>query len=1218
MLNNQLSSSQINETLLNAMKTIAQKEVQNLEFDVTEKYVILRKDKDSQGKTCYIIEANGSEWEVYASNNEEYHLNDIVLVNIPKNILTEKKYIIGLAEQSSSKCYLPNSNFIPIVTLKDEVPNLLNGYETGFLSFEAKSYPEQFLLCDTIYLKFDIKTTKDILENYQFSIILDYGEKHRQQEYTFTNNLFTGNIYSRYYSTQDISFNNILNFDKIQNIALKIAVESSNPKELLEYIKLRNLEFSIGKTAAPQDTGLSIVSVKNSLSYNLDENDFTRKLGLIWYNRNKEGDFIGFDTGMKIPLDENKNPIWDAVIANEYEYTQEKNDWNKKKQLYDLEYCPYDLQGLQYVQDIGDAETIFYNIINIISTAGTCMYNYISTLTNIYNKMLQVANIDKITDSSDKNLVNIIYSNLLSSWSEFQSQLITKKDKFFNIVQTAKEDYSIWSNYIGKMFLNVRKMQELEQNLDIKKLQLKELIQHNQELNFSNIIEYIYNELQQLEQYYQQEYGYIYADFDNFNQAFLNYENGLISAGAMSETDIQKLEKLKIQISDLIKEIQNIIKVEKIDKIYQIFMDNNYKSYLNQKLIPPSYWNNSTYLNTANYGEIIGKYYNDYYYQYQYYINNQSFIDEQERLLNSLVTKENAFNPVFIYSKQEQEDRDKDGKPDDTIAIYWYQENIDQNEEDLLLQESGWDLISTNDFQNYLPTYRISGNYAYLNKATPFNNMIDITLPDNVATTTVKVLLYYNHQQVGNASLTFVNEQYEDIGFKNSLLDIEYDTEGHSISNNEGFSINVTCYDKENALETVEPVQVLISEKRNPTVKKFPTLLIQKQGVFNHTRCYALNKDIVSPQKLIIDNYKSEKYFIPYGVISFSLYSNEKDISTSYLPLSWSPNSKELSLRGAKMISVKNDGSIEYDKYNINSDIPLAYSLIGEKNIKITNCVVEYLDNKLKISNGRTKIKKADGTIEEIVGDALTVYQQSDGQYILNINNDSNQIRTCLKNFRPYLKISGTFGEQNENDFIFYQSLFILHESYNYNTFKFNDETSIPPTPTFTFIDPREEALIKDIAEQTQQGEVGYSFLGAGVIVDKNWAAANKALQHILNNSNQTIIDAYNFYFEVVRVSENIRGVVPDKKWYEERLSQLNNNKEKLTELKTIYVYDRQTESIKSITQSIGSWIADLFRELLNFYNATENDQKNFLSALELRYTDIQAILKLIKEDDKQ
>ena len=40
MLNNQLSSSQINETLLNAMKSIAQKEVQNLEFDVTEKYTI--------------------------------------------------------------------------------------------------------------------------------------------------------------------------------------------------------------------------------------------------------------------------------------------------------------------------------------------------------------------------------------------------------------------------------------------------------------------------------------------------------------------------------------------------------------------------------------------------------------------------------------------------------------------------------------------------------------------------------------------------------------------------------------------------------------------------------------------------------------------------------------------------------------------------------------------------------------------------------------------------------------------------------------------------------------------------------------------------------------------------------------------------------------------------------------------------------------------------
>jgi hypothetical protein len=67
---------------------------------------------------------------------------------------------------------------------------------------------------------------------------------------------------------------------------------------------------------------------------------------------------------------------------------------------------------------------------------------------------------------------------------------------------------------------------------------------------------------------------------------------------------------------DLTQETQNVIKTEKIDKIYQIFADNNYISYLNLELTPPSYWYNSTYINPDNYTEIIGKYYNDYYYQY--------------------------------------------------------------------------------------------------------------------------------------------------------------------------------------------------------------------------------------------------------------------------------------------------------------------------------------------------------------------------------------------------------------------------------------------------------------------------------------------------------------------------------------------------------------------------------------------------------------------------
>jgi hypothetical protein len=58
--------------------------------------------------------------------------------------------------------------------------------------------------------------------------------------------------------------------------------------------------MDIGKTIDTTNTGVEIVCVPNTLTYNDNENDFTRSLGLIWYNRNDEGDFIGFDTGLSV------------------------------------------------------------------------------------------------------------------------------------------------------------------------------------------------------------------------------------------------------------------------------------------------------------------------------------------------------------------------------------------------------------------------------------------------------------------------------------------------------------------------------------------------------------------------------------------------------------------------------------------------------------------------------------------------------------------------------------------------------------------------------------------------------------------------------------------------------------------------------------------------------------------------------------------------------
>lgn len=1175
MLNNQLSSSQINETLLNAMKSIAQKEVQNLEFDVTEKYTILEKTKDKQGEVCYIIEANGSRWEVYSTNKTEYYKNDVVLVNIPKNILTEKKYIIGLANQPIEKYFLPNSNFVPIVKKEIVAPIVQNGYTKGFCIFDRNNYKEQFQICDSIYLKFDIKTLTEIDYDYEFQVHITYLSG-RKDTYYFSNDLFTGNLNDLYYSTQDIIFSDIPNFKDIQTIQLTFnsSIIHQGSSAPFGQIILRNLELAIGKFIALTKTGIDIVSKKSSLTYNNEENDFSRELGIIWYNRNDNGDFIGFDTDLEVPI-VNGQINWKQIIADEYQYTIEKNAFDKKKECYDTEVCPYDIKGLQYIQDIDAGEKILQKITEIFIKKSNFMGEFIEDFETSYNEIItNIASPEKISNSDlNYNIILQIAEDLQDAYKNFKNNCLTWQEGHFGNSQTINNLYFIWSNYIGQLFLNVRHMQELQ--LELSNLELSELkpsVFNNRELNFADIINKI-SSFQNIDDGLYQPLGYFYQFYTTLRQTLENYLSLFQEAINLSEGNKEKLTQHLETLTTLTTTLYNTSMKECYSEI-DLLVKENFNANL-------SYWVNTNLINFSETEQI--PYYNQYYLKYQEYLQQNPKPQDYP-----IIDEDQIFSPEFQFSQ------DIEGQ--DTIALYWYKEDLNNDQEDLLLKEKYWSLISSltidNTYKNYFPTLYQKNNKYYFNKSTPYTNMISVELPSNLPTITFKVILYYNHKLQGEAEITFTNTQYEDIGFENSLLDLDYATDQRSIIDNTNLKVSATIYDNTDAREIVTPQVILFTEKEKKPIT-FPSLIIQRQGVFNLTRSYSCSKGN-NDSEFIINNYSGTK-FIPYGVLAFSAWYDTEMTATSYLPLSWCVGSSEISLQGTKMLMIKKSGEYEFDQYITSKGQSKPYKLIGIPNIKISKCEILYYDAIGNATYGQTNNHN---------GNALKLSQLTSGEYFLSF--DVTKIRDCLKYYRPVLRIDGTFGEENKS-FTFYQSLFILHENYNYMTNKFTDEVEVQPQSSYIFIDPREENLINDIATQTQNGEIGYKFLGAGVVTNERLAAALAEMDRILITGDKSIIEAYEYYFSITKT-------IPEKQWYISIFNNLKTGTVTLDTKETMYVYSLKDGRNKSITQSIGSWLAELFESLQNFYNEHENDLATYKTALSLTYSDIDKLKKLLEE----
>ena len=941
MLNNQLSSSQINETLLNAMKIIAQKEVQNLEFDVTEKYTILEKTKDKNGETCYTINMNNIKREVYPMNNEEYYPDDVVLIQIPKNNILEKKYILGLANSATEKCFLPSSNFIPLLTKEaDEI--IINKTEIRRFSQNKPLTRQVFSNCNAIYVKCDFRVNDPKNLNYEYGIVIKVTYiNNREIEYYLKSDSFIGNNpLVPYYFTQDTLFDNIKNFNNIKNIIVKFYVQNDKYEIAKNQISARNLKVSIGKSITDNDIGLEIVTKPNSLDYNDTQDDFKRELGLIWYNRNSNGDFVGFseqtikdkDNLNKDILIEVPDGKYENIVTDEYDYIEKKKIFNERLNLYNTNTCPFDLIGLDLIHKINTADQIIVNAINAFLKNGENISEIQLDLKEMWNDFVKLISPDIIIkDDEYREASNLpeMFIMVQSEWENFNLDITKQIEQQSSLYQRYNEQYNLWNEFIGTVFYNVHKMQQLDINLDLENLKIKTPTTTNGKLiDLENII----NGLRKKEDVIRHATEVI---FNSFSDTFIPILQGYIDYCK----DFYQLETTETKFNDWINKIKEFMN-ESNNLLWSLISEATFEISTPLKKIREDepfeeFWNSSSFINTEDY-EKNTPYYNFYYNQYKNYrenvINGVSFQPNY-----SLIPEKDQFIPEF----------ELDETTKNKFALYWYEEDLNNNTIDPLLNEDGWSRINNEEYLTFPEIEKpeeVDQRKYYLTKASPYKNMLSVMLPAHLKTKAYKVVLYYNHKFQGSAEITFNNKSYVDIGFENSLIDLEYgktDIRSLPVAANTStkLPLSIICYNEE---KSRNPLEKFFVEHQNSTPKDFPTLQAvslltknketpMKEVNNDATAIYGLGRE---GEKTFVFESQSIKPFVPFGIYRFKLWLDAETTMSAYYPFSWNDNASNLVLSGAKMVSVNKNKKCTFDSWKNNESIPKEYSLTGEDNIR--------------------------------------------------------------------------------------------------------------------------------------------------------------------------------------------------------------------------------------------------------------------------------------------
>lgn len=480
------------ESILQAVEIVVGKCLNDVAFDKTEICTIVSDADKKNGR--YTVTNGSAKYDAFVntSNNAdsipEYKVNDSVRVSVPNGDYSQKKYIEGLNVVDNDAC--PITYVSPLDTVLDMTDNIISGEKIRGLRANDINQSEWCIwsadcsqpdyrklqnnsLYDTIAIKGDFKTllTGYNVNSGSYGLRLDMYFKPtngtdkliKHSAYLDSSDMY-GNPYSfLIYSTQAVKFS-IANIGTIQTISLYfyqknnftyltdegvqkylpvLRAEDPNYSNLL----LKNVYLSFGSDIVNIDDNTVKLYTNEPLEYDRlaeDESANTKGIGLLWYNKNDAGQYLGYSDGIagNVQFRAEDGTLQQAEPYDEIKYLQmsEKDSRLLAQQGKDI---PLDKSGLDLSADIVEAEKLLKKLkTSITQDLYQMLWAFQSRIEGVVN--------DK--DNADNNLATL-FDNLLNSQKGLIA--VTGKD-----LEGNTED--IVSYYLAKLSNARAKMDEAE------------------------------------------------------------------------------------------------------------------------------------------------------------------------------------------------------------------------------------------------------------------------------------------------------------------------------------------------------------------------------------------------------------------------------------------------------------------------------------------------------------------------------------------------------------------------------------------------------------------------------------------------------------------------------------------------------------------------------------------------------------------------------------
>ena len=392
------------ESIFQSVDILINRKLEDLAYDTTVICTIIDSTDSKNGK--YRV-TDGSVSYIAYSDKDSFREGEQVRVNISQGDITQKKFIIGkyVADENASPItYVSplesvvniSGNLMTPILGQREYGILANGIEKKKILWNQRLNPDQFRdlqangIYNTLIVKADFKT---LLYNHNY-VTGTYGLRiellvrpssdslvKMKRTVELTSKEMFGNPYNfAVFSPQAKTFS-VVTAGIIEGIELSLFQNGDFTNEKGQYIKapenmgdnilVKNIELGFGSNLLDVEDNVVRIYSENNLFYKYmphTEDTNRKKIGLVWYNKDENNQYVGFSDG-----------IYDKAY-DEMAYIINSTYDTRLLAQKGREDIPPDELGLKLAANIEEAIPILYRISSMLTQDLCRELNYFKDL----------------------------------------------------------------------------------------------------------------------------------------------------------------------------------------------------------------------------------------------------------------------------------------------------------------------------------------------------------------------------------------------------------------------------------------------------------------------------------------------------------------------------------------------------------------------------------------------------------------------------------------------------------------------------------------------------------------------------------------------------------------------------------------------------------------------------------------------------------------------